>query len=214
MIEPKFPYQNLERTTLESGFRTYTCPVTENELASVTTILGLTGDHEWLENWKKWKGEKEANRISSEAAALGSLIHEHMEDHFQGKELDDGGSNIIHVMAGKMAKVLIENGFNHIDEVWGIEAPLYFPGLYAGTADLICIYKGLPTIGDFKTTIKPKPRSYVEDYMHQLGAYGLAHNELFGTKIQQAVILMVSRDGEFQEFLIKGQEFEDYCETI
>ena len=208
-IEPKFPYEKLNRTTHPSGFRTYTCPQTEKELASVTTILGLTGDNTGLENWKKFVGEKEAKRISSEAAGLGSIVHEHMENHFLGEPRPEG-SNLIYKMAKEMSDVLIVEGFNYIDEIWGLEAPLYFPGLWAGTADLICTYKGKPTIGDFKTTRKMKKREHIENYFCQLAAYSIAHDELFDTQIEQAVILMVDRENNFQEFLIEGKEFHEF----
>ena len=208
-LEPKFKYEKLPRTTHPNGFRTYTCPQTGNEVASVTTILGATGDKSGLENWKKFVGEKEAKRISSEAAGLGSIVHEHCENHFLGKPRETG-SNFIYQLADKMADVLIANGFDKVTELWGLEAPLYMPGLYAGTADLIFVYEGKATIGDFKTTRKMKKRDQIEDYFCQLTAYAMAHDELFDTEIEQAVILMVDREGNFQEFKIEGQEFIDY----
>jgi hypothetical protein len=39
----------------------------------------------------------------------------------------------------------------------------------------------------------------------------MAHNEMYGTNIRKGVILMVSRDVELKEYIIKGEEFDNYC---
>ena len=40
----------------------------------------------------------------------------------------------------------------------------------------------------------------------------MAHNEMYGTNIKKGVILMVSRDVKFKEFVIEGARFEMYCD--
>jgi hypothetical protein len=40
--------------------------------------------------------------------------------------------------------------------------------------------------------------------------YSIAHNEMFGTNIQQVAILMVDREGNFQDFIIEGDEYKHY----
>jgi genome maintenance exonuclease 1 len=42
-------------------------------------------------------------------------------------------------------------------------------------------------------------------------AYALAHNEMFGTNIKQVAILMIDREGKYADFVINGDEFEEYC---
>jgi genome maintenance exonuclease 1 len=101
---------------------------------------------------------------------------------------------------------------SNIGEVWGSEVNLYYPDLYAGTTDLVGIWKGEPAIMDFKQTNKPKKREWVEDYFLQLCAYSEAHDALFDTNIQQGIVFMCSRDGEFQQFEIAGDEFSYYKE--
>ena len=39
----------------------------------------------------------------------------------------------------------------------------------------------------------------------------MAHNEMYGTNIKKGVILMVSRDVKFKEYIIEGDVFEHYC---
>ena len=43
-----------------------------------------------------------------------------------------------------------------MDEIWGCEATLYYPGKYAGAADCIGVYENKETIIDFKQSNKPK----------------------------------------------------------
>jgi len=103
----------------------------------------------------------------------------------------------------------MDQGFPSIDQVYGCEVSLYYPGKYAGTADVIGKHLGEEAIMDFKQTNTPKRRrSYLWDYFQQLAAYALAHNELFGTQIKKGVIMMCSVDCFYQEFVLEGREFE------
>ena len=72
------------------------------------------------------------------------------------------------------------------------------------------MYRGVPSIIDFKQTNKMKRRAWIEDYFVQLAAYAIAHNHQHGTTINQGVILMVAQDGEVQEFVSVGREFDGY----
>ena len=85
-------------------------------------------------------------------------------------------------------------------------------GLYAGTSDAIGMYEGEEAIIDFKTSKKIKKEEWIEDYYLQCCAYAMAHNEMYDTNIKKGVILMVSRDNKFKEFVIEGARFEMYCD--
>ena len=63
---------------------------------------------------------------------------------------------------------------------------------------------------DFKQTNKPKKREWIEDYFLQLCAYAEAHNEVHGTKIRKGVVLMCSKDYEYQEFVSEGAEWDTW----
>ena len=106
--------------------------------------------------------------------------------------------------------MMVENGLNKIDELWGVEVGLIAAGLYAGTSDAIGVYEGQDAIIDFKTAKKMKKREWIEDYFLQGCAYALAHNEMFDTDIKKVVILMVDRESKFKEFSIEGDEFDKY----
>jgi genome maintenance exonuclease 1 len=70
------------------------------------------------------------------------------------------------------------------------------------------LHKGEPAILDFKQTNKPKKREHIDDYFIQLTAYALAHNEVHGTDIRKGVILMCSKDFEYQEFILESADFD------
>lgn len=207
LFNPKYNYEKLKRVEA-NGSRLYETPA--GKVASVTTILDKTADKTALLEWRKRVGDTEAARISKEASGLGTLMHTHLENYVLGHERPKG-NNIVQEMARNMADTMITEAFCDIEEVWGIEASLYYPGLYAGTSDMIGVHKGTPAIIDHKTSNKPKRREWITDYFLQTCAYALAHNEVHGTDIRKCVINIVDRDANLQPFVIEGTEFDHYC---
>jgi genome maintenance exonuclease 1 len=196
--------------------RVYATPDGE-KLPSVTTILSATKDMTHLNEWRKRIGEEKANAITREAAGVGTGLHANLERYLLGEQRQPGG-NPVHVKANAMANVIIEHGLRYIDEVWAIEQSLYFPGLYSGTTDLVAVYKGNPSVCDFKQTNKPKKAEWVEDYYLQLMFYIKAHNEVYGTDIREGHIFMCSRGDDsmkvggemYQQFDLTPAEFNKY----
>ena len=192
----------------------------EERLPSVTTILKATESEEKkasLQAWKQRVGQKQAEIITREASSRGSSMHEYLEKFLLGKlNLDLLGDNTRERLGDNtrermMADQIIENGLrNKLDEIWGCEATLYYPGKYAGAADCIGVYENKETIIDFKQSNKPKKDEWIDDYYLQCAAYALAHNTVYGTNITQAVILLCTKDNMFQRFLIDGDRLKDY----
>jgi ATP-dependent exoDNAse (exonuclease V) beta subunit len=177
---------------------------------SVTTILSKTKDMTHLMEWRKRVGDEKAAEITKESTSLGTTMHTHLENYILGKPRP-GGTNLGRVMAQQMADVIIQNGLRHVDEVWGTEVPLIYDTIWAGTTDLVGVYKGEPAIMDFKNTIRPKKRDHVDDYRLQLTAYQMAHDLTFGTQIKKCVIFMCSRDLQYQEFVWDLEHMEQNC---
>ena len=192
--------------SLIDGKRHY--DIGEEKLPSVTTILSATQSEEKkksLADWRARMGAQSADRIRDVSAMRGTALHRYLEAFIDGsghKDLTSIGKE-----AEPMAKKIIESGLGDLEEVWGQEVTLYYPGLYAGATDIVGIYEGKPAIIDFKQTNKPKKREWISDYFCQLGAYCMAHNYVYGTKIQSGVILMCIKDLLFQKFEVAGNEF-------
>ena len=200
-----YDYPKSTRSIVE-GKRHY--DIREEKLPSVTTILSACQSDEKrasLEAWRQRVGPKTADLAKDLAAERGTLMHRYLEAYIDGSGHKD--MTPLGEQAEKMAKQIIESGLRDLGEVWGTEVTLYYPGLYAGQTDVVGVFDGQPAIIDFKQTNKPKRREWITDYFEQLGAYCMAHNYVYGTKIQSGVILMCSKDFLFQKFEVSGREF-------
>ena len=181
------------------------------KLPSVTTILAATESDEKRESLARWiakKGKNEADRIKNEASKRGTLMHSYLEHYINGEGLLDLSET--GVEAQKMAEVIRDKGFGDLEEIWGSECVLYYPELYAGQTDLCGIYQGRESIIDFKSSNKPKRDEWIDNYYLQGAAYATAHDCIYGTKIEQVVILMCTPDLFFQKFVINGARFRQY----
>jgi len=222
MYNPKFDYKPIPRVVLE-GKRFYATPDGKN-LPSVTTILDKTKSdesREALNRWRRSVGAEKAQQITTEAANRGTRMHTYLEQYVRDGAIKEPGSNPYTWPSHAMAKVVVDNGLKNVSEFWGIEVPLYFPSIYAGTTDGAGIHLNDEAILDYKQTNKPKKREWIDDYFVQLCAYAEAHNELHGTRIRKGVILMcvkpdlddqfnIIKPPEYQEFVLEGAEFDRY----
>jgi genome maintenance exonuclease 1 len=203
-----YHYPPSTRSTTD-GLRTY--DVGNEKLPSVTTILGKTKSPEAQESIARWQakvGMEQATRIKEQAASRGTNVHMHLEKYILGEghlDLTPEGKT-----AKAMSDTIISKGFNDLQEIWGSEVVIHYPGLYAGATDLVGVYDYEDSIIDFKQSNKPKRKEWIEDYFLQLGAYAMAHNYVYRTQITQGVILMCTPDNYFQKFQIKGKEFIKY----
>jgi hypothetical protein len=114
------------------------------------------------------------------------------------------------VEATRMANTIIEKGLSKWDAWYGTEVTQYYPGLYAGQGDLVGVHGGSDAIGDFKQSNKPKHKDWIEDYLLQLSAYAMAHDQVYGTNINKGVIMMCTPDCYYQEFIIEGSELKKW----
>lgn len=208
LITEKYVYEKLTRVE-ENGKRRYATPGGP-PVASVTTILDATKDKSHLIAWRKRVGEKKAQEIVTEAAGVGTRMHKYLEDYIDTGVWPTPGSNPYAQQAHMMATTIKVHALDDVDEIWGSEVPLYVPQIYAGTTDLVGVYKGQPCIMDFKQTNKPKKEEWVVDYFLQLTAYAIAHNEVHGTNICEGHVFMCSRAGEYQQFDIWPDEFAEW----
>jgi len=181
------------------------------KLPSVTTILSATQSDEKRASLAKWKakvGEIEADRIKNTAATRGTAMHSFLESHLNGQgllDLSDEGR-----AARDMAKKIIDEGLGDLQEIWGNEVVLHYPGLYAGQTDLVGIYQGRDSIIDFKQSNKPKRDEWITDYYLQGAAYATSHDCIYGTEIEQIVILVCTPDLFFQRFIVNGARLREY----
>lgn len=201
MITHRYDYTPIERIDHPSGRR---YQVNGLALPSVTTILSKTKDMTYLNEWRNAVGDAEATRIVTEASNLGSGMHNLLEDYVLGRPMKG------QFMSKTLANLIIKQGLSKVTEMWGTEVALYSANLYAGTTDLVGkMINNRPAIIDFKNSRNPKTEKDIDDYKAQLAAYALAHNEMYGTDIDQGVIMMATRCGKYQEFWFEGDKFRE-----
>lgn len=141
---------------------------------------------------------------------MGTYLHEVIERMVAYRDLPRP-TNWEMCKGYEMGYKIINTYFRNVSEIWGSEVSLFYPERYAGTTDLVGVYRDKPAIIDFKQSNKPKKRQWIEDYFCQLAAYALAHDALHGTNIDNAVVLMAVRsDGSTAEFSTAGREFQGY----
>ena len=181
----------LERQTID-GVRYY--DVTDGEkLLKLVSITSVTShfNREIFVKWRKRVGEDEAQKITKAATSRGTDMHSLVENYLYNKTLP--AVPPLPDFLFKIAKAEL----NKINNIHCLEGPLYSLQLgVAGTTDCIAEYDGELAVIDFKTSKKPKPREWIENYFVQAMFYGMAYYEMTGTPIKKLVIIMACEDGE------------------
>ena len=109
----------------------------------------------------------------------------------------------------------ITAGLTDVSEVWGSEVSLYYPELYAGTTDLVGVYKDAPAILDFKQARKLKKKEWIDSYFMQSTAYAIMWEERTGIPINQIVVVIAVDNEEPQIFIEKRENWtEKLIQTI
>ena len=185
---------------MDQGTRIY--DVAGHRLPSVTTILSKTKNQKFLKEWKAKVGEKKAEEIKNLSSVRGTAMHKYLESYIQeiGYEDFTGIGN----EAKSMAEKIIEMGLAPVDGYYGSEVTMYYPGLYAGQTDLVCMHNGEDAIVDFKQSNRPKKKEWIEDYYLQIAAYAMAHDYVHKSKINKGVIMVCTPDLYYQEFVLTG----------
>ena len=200
-------YSYITGTRIEDqGTRIY--DVNGSRLPSVTTILGATKDQQFLKEWKAKVGEQEADRIKNLSSNRGTAMHKFLEHYITGVGYDD--LTELGQAAKAMAKKVIDIGLAPVEEYYGSEVTLYYPGLYAGSTDLVCVHNGKDSIVDFKQSNRPKKEEWIEDYKLQIAAYAMAHDYVHESSSEQGVIMVCTPDLYYQEFVVSGAELRRY----
>jgi len=131
-------------------------------------------------------------------------MHKFLECYVTGVGYDD--LTELGQTAKTMAQKVIDVGLTPVEEYFGSEVTLYYPGLYAGSTDLVCSHNGKDTVVDFKQANRPKRKEWIDDYYLQIAAYCMAHDYVHESHIEQGIIMVCTPDLYYQEFVINGAE--------
>ena len=201
----KYNYLNVSRSEAH-GSRTY--DVNGIRLPSVTTILSRTKDQTFLKEWKAKVGEQKAEEIKNQSSNRGTSMHKYIENYILNKGYEDLTN--LGQQAKSMAQKVIEVGLLPISGYYGSEVTLHYPGLYAGSTDLVGVHNDMDTIIDFKQSNRPKIEEWVDDYKLQIAMYAMAHDYVYGSNIRQGLIMICTPDLYYQEFKIQDAELRNW----
>lgn len=189
-------YDDLTANTSSSG-RQYATP-DGKKYPSITTVLSILSE-DAIKAWRKRVGEEEANRVSQRASSRGTAVHAIIEDYL----------NNVESYRSKYMPNIIDNFLplkeildSRIGKIYAQEVPLFSHHLrVAGRVDCVAEFDGKISIIDFKTSRKPKKKSYVENYFMQEAAYAIMFEERTGIPITQLVTLIAVDEEEPQVFI-------------
>lgn len=200
--ESKFPQT---KGMNQGGFRFY--QVDGKNYPSVTTILGVQ-KKPGLEQWRKNVGEAAAKWEMARAARRGKAVHTLVEQYLKGET-----PAIRDVLPLGMFK-LMKPYLDQIDNIHCLEKIMYSHKLtLAGQVDCIAEYNGKLSVIDFKTANKERIDSWNHSYYLQCTAYAIMYEELFGTPIEQIVILQSGEDGSMKPFVKDKATYTSDLET-
>ena len=147
-------------------------------------------------------GEEEANKISGRASRRGTKFHSLMESYISNQErssfLNDNVMPDMKMAFNQMLPIV-----DRIDNVHYLETMLYSETLgLAGQVDCIAEFDGVPSVIDFKTSLKLKREEWILNYFEQCTCYSLMYEEMTGIKAKQIVVL-ISVDNEDPQVFVK-----------
>lgn len=161
----------------------------DNLYPSVTTLLDSFYQKD-LAVWRARVGDKTADAITHRARVRGTRLHKLLEQYVLNEEIDFRQEMPSAVADFESIRETIDQ---NVEEVFGAEFPLFSDNLMiAGTTDLICVWNGVRSIVDLKTSRKVKPEEWIEDYFVQSTIYGIMANELFNIDVEQIVVLILA----------------------
>ena len=186
------PFVPIERETID-GVRYYKVFGTEElvKMPSITSVISWRNRNKF-KAWRKKVGEEVANNIARKATHRGTDAHTLIEEYLNNSETFSDVLPLSQFLF-KQAKPEL----NKIDNILCQETALYSTQLgIAGSVDCIAEFDGELAVIDFKTSAKPKPREWIEDYFVQCAAYACMLYEMKGIMVKKFVIIMTCEDGE------------------
>ena len=181
----------LERATID-GVRYYSIP-DGDQLLKMVSITSVTShfNKEIFVKWRKRVGNEEADRITKASTSRGTDMHTLVENYLYNRDLPT--VQPISDFLFRIAKTEL----NKINNIHCLEGAMYSRQLgVAGTTDCIGEFDEELAVIDFKTSKKPKPREWIENYFVQAMFYGMAYYEMTGILIKKLVIIMACENGE------------------
>jgi genome maintenance exonuclease 1 len=160
---------------------------------SVTSVLGLTSNSDWLDSWVNRVGKEEADKIGLQASLRGTNFHTLCASYLMGEKFDPC------VGAAWFSFLATWKYLEEISEVQMLESAVFSKRLkYAGTLDCLAKFRGKTTLIDFKSYGRQKSIEDLDSAFIQCALYSLSDQV----------------EGVEQLCVIYGSEKSSGCEVI
>ena len=195
-VHQDVPFVPIQRESID-GVRYYKVYGTEElvKLPSITSVISWRNKDKF-KAWRKKVGEQEANNITRKATHRGTDAHTLIEEYLNN---EDTYTKVL-----PLSEYLFKQAKPDLDRIDNIvcqEQALYSTQIgIAGSVDCVAEFDGELSIIDFKTSAKPKPREWIEDYFVQCAAYACMLYEMKGIMVKKFVIIMTCEDGEVKVY--------------
>ena len=189
-----------------SGRRVYETP--DGEFTSITSLLGsLPRFKIGINKWRQRIGKQAADFESKRCLTRGTQFHKICECYLSNKMIPDSFDTLPMTMFNNTKEQL-----GKINLIHGLEKSLWSKELgVAGTSDCIGNFSNILSIIDFKTSTKPKNKSWITKYFLQECAYSLMYKERTGIDITNLVTIFAVEDGSTQVFI---ENRDDWIEEL
>ena len=205
-VDLKLP--SIDRTTID-GIRYYFIPTSSEEpkkFVSITSVTSFFNRHIFI-NWRRRVGNKAADEKTNRATSRGTDTHTLVEHYISNQPLPE-----VQELSHKLFEIL-KPALHKFGKIYGIEIAMYSEYLgIAGTCDTIAEYEGELAIIDYKTSEKPKPREWIENYFVQAMFYAMALYEMTGIQVKKLVIIMACENGELVVY--EERDFKKYIKLV
>lgn len=213
------------------GIRFYENQEQTKKFVSITSVISHNTKHKFVD-WRKEKGEKEANRITTRSTKRGTKMHSLIEAYVRNEPEPTPEELFTEKDDHKIPQLLNEGEtiedfrslpyflynnlkpeLNKLNNILGIEISLYSEYFgFAGTSDCIAEYDGVLSIIDYKTSDYIKRKDWIFDYFVQAVAYRYMLKERTGLDAPQLVVFMAAENGQIKVFI--ERDFNPYARRL
>ena len=185
--------------SFRNGGHLYHTP--DGDFVGITSQLGaLPRFKNPIEKWKKRVGFETAKLIGQQAIKRGTDFHNLIEAYLCNRVTNNVGAGLLGTALFDRIKPELER----INFIQAIERPLWNKELQvAGKVDTIANYANTLSIIDYKSSLKPKKREYIQNYFLQCCAYSQMYLSLTGISIEQLVVIVADEEGGVNTFVEK-----------
>ncbi len=194
-------------TIFDSKGKHYVLPSGEI-VDSVTTVLSKYYKKD-LSGWRRRVGAEKAKQITTQAGIRGTAMHKICEQYVLNDPQYTKGTMSVNLAQFRTLQPVLDA---HITKVYGVEFTLSSKAMNtAGTIDLVCEWDGVPTIVDYKTSLRIKKEEWLQSYFDQSTVYAIMATQCTKISFHQFAVIMIV---DHEEPMVYKKSVFDYVKRV